>query len=221
MILRLVSYDGYIAMPVYSIGKRADGAQPYGPYSAILGEELIGSGPRQTVIGKYNVEDANGEYAFIIGNGSSSARSNALGVKWDGSIDTAGGAIAPPTIFTVTGSSVSLANATPGTVASVRLKKGCYILTGCIQYASNATGNRALRFSTADGGASADACGAIRMPATSGARTVMAHTWPCQIDTNGTTIYLVGNQDSGGALTAYSPTIKIVALDGGGVYTEG
>ena len=221
MILQFVSYDGYIFMPVYSIGKRADGTQPYGPYSAILGEELIGSGSRQTVIGKYNVEDTTGEYAFIVGNGSSSARSNALGVKWDGSIDTAQGAIAPPTIFTVTGNSVSLANATPGTVASVRLKKGCYILTGCIQYASNAVGNRALRFSTTDGGASADACGAIRMPATSGARTVMAHTWPCQIDTDGTTIYLVGNQDSGGALTAYSPTIKIVALDGGGVYTEG
>ena len=221
MILRSVSYDGYIAMPVYSIGKRADGTQSYGPYSAILGEELIGSGPRQTVIGKYNVEDSNGNYVFIIGNGSSSARSNALGVKWDGSIDTAKGALAPPTISTVTGSSVSLANATPGTVASVALKKGCYILTGCVQYASNATGNRALRFSTTDGGASADACGAIRMPATSGARTVMAHTWPCQIDTDGTTIYLVGSQDSGGALTAYRPTIKIVALDGGGVYTEG
>ena len=40
----------------------------------------------QTAVGKYNVEDANGEYAFIIGNGTASARSDAFAVTWDGDI---------------------------------------------------------------------------------------------------------------------------------------
>lgn len=41
----------------------------------------------QTVIGKYNVEDTNHEYAFIIGGGSSdSSRSNLFGIKWDGTM---------------------------------------------------------------------------------------------------------------------------------------
>ena len=45
----------------------------------------------QTALGKYNVEDANGDYALIVGNGTSdSARSNALTVGWDGSVETAG-----------------------------------------------------------------------------------------------------------------------------------
>lgn len=46
----------------------------------------------QTALGKYNVEDANGDYALIIGNGTDdSNRSNALAVGWDGSVDAAGG----------------------------------------------------------------------------------------------------------------------------------
>lgn len=86
-----VYYDAYINMPVYSFGRRADGDRAYGSYNTIIGEDLIGSGPRQTVIGKYNVEDANGDYVFIIGNGSSSARSNALTVAWDGTVESLGG----------------------------------------------------------------------------------------------------------------------------------
>lgn len=45
----------------------------------------------QTALGKYNVEDANDDYAVIIGNGTSnSSRSNALTVGWDGSVEAAG-----------------------------------------------------------------------------------------------------------------------------------
>ena len=40
----------------------------------------------QHVQGKYNVEDTNGKYAFIIGNGTSSARSNAFAIDWNGLI---------------------------------------------------------------------------------------------------------------------------------------
>ena len=41
----------------------------------------------QVVLGRYNVEDANGHYALIIGNGTSdSNRSNALAVNWNGDV---------------------------------------------------------------------------------------------------------------------------------------
>lgn len=47
----------------------------------------IAAGDDQTAIGKYNVEDANDEYALIIGNGTNASnRSNAFTVDWDGNI---------------------------------------------------------------------------------------------------------------------------------------
>lgn len=49
----------------------------------------------QTALGKYNVEDANGDYALIIGNGTDdSNRSNALTVDWDGNTTAKGGEFA-------------------------------------------------------------------------------------------------------------------------------
>lgn len=51
------------------------------------GYGTIASKDYQHVQGKYNVEDTNGEYAFVIGNGSSkTSRSNAFAVKWNGDI---------------------------------------------------------------------------------------------------------------------------------------
>ena len=54
-------------------------------YSHAEGSGTIASKSYQHVQGKYNIEDANDKYADIIGNGSStSARSNAATVSWDG-----------------------------------------------------------------------------------------------------------------------------------------
>ena len=58
-----------------------------GKLSHAAGVGTLASSYCQTAIGEYNVEDANGEYALIIGNGSSEvARSNALTVDWDGKV---------------------------------------------------------------------------------------------------------------------------------------
>jgi hypothetical protein len=59
------------------------------------GQGLKASSPLQTVFGKYNVEDSNSEYAFIIGNGTSSNRSNLFAIKWDGTIEINGQALLP------------------------------------------------------------------------------------------------------------------------------
>lgn len=44
----------------------------------------IANGYAQTAIGAYNVADTSNTYAFIIGNGSSTGRSNAFTVSWEG-----------------------------------------------------------------------------------------------------------------------------------------
>ena len=53
--------------------------------------ETIAASDHQTAIGKYNVEDALGVYAVIVGNGDSDQyRSNALAIDWHGNVLIAG-----------------------------------------------------------------------------------------------------------------------------------
>ena len=49
-------------------------------------EDTIAASNAQTALGKYNVSDANGTYAVIVGNGTPSVRSNALTVDWNGNV---------------------------------------------------------------------------------------------------------------------------------------
>lgn len=58
------------------------------------------SGDYQHVQGRYNVEDSEGSYAFIIGNGrTDSARSNAFAIDWDGAFVFANGTKITPAQF--------------------------------------------------------------------------------------------------------------------------
>ena len=52
------------------------------------GDNTKASSVAQHVEGKYNVEDSQGKYAHIIGNGTAGTRSNAFAVDWDGKIYT-------------------------------------------------------------------------------------------------------------------------------------
>lgn len=68
-----------------------------GSYSHTTGMGTTAQRKSQTVIGEYNILDTEGsittrgDYVFIIGNGSSSsARSNALAIKWDGVVESSG-----------------------------------------------------------------------------------------------------------------------------------
>ena len=54
------------------------------------GYGTIAKGDNQTAIGKYNIEDVSNKYAFIIGNGTSSTRKNALTVDWSGNVEADG-----------------------------------------------------------------------------------------------------------------------------------
>ena len=60
-------------------------------YSHAEGRHTFASGDAQHVQGKYNIEDASGTYAHIVGNGGSTgARSNAHTLDWDGNAWYAG-----------------------------------------------------------------------------------------------------------------------------------
>lgn len=59
-----------------------------GHYSHAEGHNTIASGNYQHVQGKFNVEDTEDKYAFIVGNGTSDInRSNAFTVDWDGNVE--------------------------------------------------------------------------------------------------------------------------------------
>ena len=61
-----------------------------GDYSHAQNFHTIASSDYQTTLGKYNVEDANGNYALIVGNGTAdNARSNALTLDWSGTLGLA------------------------------------------------------------------------------------------------------------------------------------
>ena len=69
------------------ISSHAEGAQTIarGYYSHAEGFSTTASSENQHVQGKYNVEDSQGKYAHIVGNGTSaSARSNAHTLDWNG-----------------------------------------------------------------------------------------------------------------------------------------
>lgn len=59
-----------------------------GDYSRAQNLGTTAASDNQTALGKYNIEDANDEYAIVLGNGTADdARSNALTVSWDGHIE--------------------------------------------------------------------------------------------------------------------------------------
>ena len=71
----------------------AEGQKGYalGKYSHAEGYNTIARGEAQHVAGKYNVEDAEGKYAHILGAGTSAAkRKNIHTIDWDGNVWFAG-----------------------------------------------------------------------------------------------------------------------------------
>ena len=59
-------------------------------YSHAEGHSTIASGEAQHVQGRYNLDDIDGNYAHIVGNGTSDARSNAHTLDWSGNAWFAG-----------------------------------------------------------------------------------------------------------------------------------
>lgn len=74
--------DNSLSKTLYKIPSGA-----FGKASHVEGRGTIAKADYQHVQGKYNVVDANGDYAFIIGNGTDNMhRNNAFGIKWNGDV---------------------------------------------------------------------------------------------------------------------------------------
>ena len=72
-----------------------------GNYSHAGGYSTKASGEIQTVFGKYNVEDTDDDFAFIIGNGTGDGgtydRNNGFTVSWNGTVNISGNSSHSPT----------------------------------------------------------------------------------------------------------------------------
>ena len=94
--------------------------------SIAFNRATIASGDDQTVIGRYNAEDQNGDYAFIIGSGASdSARVNAFAVDWNGNI-VRGDGTASEYVYQVKNTGWLA----PSNLSSVSLSSGGYYIEG-------------------------------------------------------------------------------------------
>lgn len=72
----------------YTFGSRVVSSE-YGDNSFAIGEGLIASSDNQIAIGKFNNDDPNKNYAFMVGNGVyGEYRSNAFAVDWNGHVET-------------------------------------------------------------------------------------------------------------------------------------
>ena len=137
------SYGTQIDAPSYTFGTRVDEA---GGFSSVLGNSIIAKSDNQTAIGKYNVADSSGNYAFIIGNGTAEAsRSNALTVKWDGTVDTAKGQLtAQATTTTWTAPTASGATSTAGGYYAEG--KHVYVSISCTLNSAGSSGDNITLF---------------------------------------------------------------------------
>lgn len=154
----------------------------------------------QTVIGKYNealVPAVSAQYAFIIGNGSSSARSNALTVAWDGNLTLKGHSSPVGTVLTsYLTSAKSVATGTDTNLCSLMLQAGTWLITAGVRFPANATGHRRMNVATTSASNAAD----VQLPAVNGASTQLAYTLVVS-PTATTTYYLNCFQNSGTTLS--------------------
>ena len=87
--LSFATGEGVIAAGMNSFAS-GSGAAVYANNSAAFGNNTAARAVNQVVLGKFNILDYFSQYALIIGNGTAdNARSNALVVKWDGTVETA------------------------------------------------------------------------------------------------------------------------------------
>ena len=113
-------------VPYYVLGTSADAA--VGAFSIVGGQGIYATSDNQSAFGKFNVQDSNNDYAFMIGNGSDSAnRSNALTVDWSGNVEAAGGGVFGDDVITKKSSGETWCQAVrsdTGTTVSVGIGSG-------------------------------------------------------------------------------------------------
>lgn len=108
-----------------AFGSHAEGGGSVasGNYSHAQNLLTIAQGENQTALGRYNVADTTS--AVIIGNGTSSARSNALTIDWNGDVNLKGQAKTSFKSSIAMGSYGSSQTTVPNFIEEVRFSSGC------------------------------------------------------------------------------------------------
>lgn len=175
-----------------------------GQYSHAQNESTVASSEAQTALGKWNIEDANGDYAVIVGNGAyESRRSNALTVDWSGNVDC--GTVNGVDVTSI-GEQETPVNATESVasnsntdVASIHLPAGTWIVWGKVEFPANSSGRRAVKLSTTSQEPDNVMSTTNRNASSSG--TTQISTSRCFTLASAGTVYLVGWQNSGSSLS--------------------
>ena len=131
-----------------------------GDYSHAQNQGTKASSANQTALGKYNIEDSNGTYAVILGNGTSTTPSNALTIDWSGNVVASGtisdssGALSRFITDTYSSGTVSWSAGTVGTRAvqvSKNISKTGYTpVAVSITYVSSSTAFLPVAFFSSD-----------------------------------------------------------------------
>lgn len=117
-----------------------------------------------------------------------------------------------PSGATSTGNTVSVANNTNTTIASILLEKGVYILIGVGRFASNKSGYRRLYFAFDEEGNAADRYCMANVAPVSGAVTIPQVVWLQTITADDTYVYLRALQTSGTSLNVTYAGIQVIRI---------
>ena len=169
--------------------------------------------------------DSGAPYGGQIGIGNYDHNNNTLytgmadisGVG-DGTITGAIKALVPD-ISKQSGSSTSVASGANTTVASIRLRKGRYLLIGSGSFPAG-SGRCNLHFSMTGDSSEADKYASVAVPLGNGVVRPQV-MWTTTISTDGTSVYLVAYHTSGSTVSVTNVGIQVIPLDGGGIYAEG
>ena len=168
----------------------------------------------QTVIGAYNIADTGGtnettqgDYVFIIGNGTADdARSNALTVDWDGNVRANGNFYAtghtnPIGWYDAHNNTTTLSNGTSFVKLSnsdITLAAGRYIITGSVRFNGATSGYRGITIRDSDG--SIARANVTQQTIPSSSWTTSLNTTIIYIAQSQTTVSLMAYQNSGSSL---------------------
>lgn len=142
--------EGYLSS-AEGVGSHAEGnyTRALGNYSHTSGVYTSTGYEAQFAIGKYNRDDSN--YLFMVGNGSSSKKSNAFAVTKSGTIIIGDHSSSVGSVLRAKSTITSLATSTAKALASLTIPIGTWILVGKCRFGGKAGAVRRLVICTTSG----------------------------------------------------------------------
>lgn len=138
--------------------------------------------------------------------------------KVSGSLNTVSGGI-KPTVYNVTGDSISVATATNKTIVTLKVPAGIYLFYGFVNFSSNSTGVRKIYIGTTQD-SYANTRGLAETTSASNNSSTMSNINTVLNPSAETTYYLNVFQNSGSLLTCYG-SLRAVRIGDYAEYQSG